>query len=74
MVRMVVDFILPHAECGPNDHQKDAPPFIARLPNGLMPNLVSECEENVFEKNRTQNITPPNTKKLKKNVIDEIRT
>ena len=25
VVRMVVDSILPHAECGPNDHQKDAP-------------------------------------------------
>ena len=24
---MVVDSILPHAECGPNDHRKDAPPF-----------------------------------------------
>ena len=24
---MVVDTILPHAESGPNDHQKDAPPF-----------------------------------------------
>ena len=22
---MVVDSILPHAECGPNDHRKDAP-------------------------------------------------
>ena len=27
---MVVDFILPHAEFGPNDHRKDAPPFIQR--------------------------------------------
>ena len=27
VVRMVVDSILPHAECGPNDHRKDAPPF-----------------------------------------------
>ena len=27
VVRMVVDSILPHAECGPNDHQKDALPF-----------------------------------------------
>ena len=25
---MFVDSILPHAECGPNDHRKDAPPFI----------------------------------------------
>ena len=24
---MVVDSILPHAECGPNDHRKDAPPY-----------------------------------------------
>ena len=30
VVRMVVDSILPHAECGPNDHRKDAPPFIKR--------------------------------------------
>ena len=27
VVRMVVDSILPHAERGTNDHQKDAPPF-----------------------------------------------
>ena len=27
VVRMVVDSILLHAECGPNDHRKDAPPF-----------------------------------------------
>ena len=26
-VRMVVDSILTHAECEPNDHRKDAPPF-----------------------------------------------
>ena len=25
---MVVDSLLPHAECGPNDHRKDEPPFI----------------------------------------------
>ena len=31
MVRMVVDSILPHAECGPNDHRKDAPPFTLRF-------------------------------------------
>ena len=31
MVRMVVDSILPHAEFGPNDHRKDAPPFIHAL-------------------------------------------
>ena len=24
---MVVESILPHAECGPNDHRKDAPLF-----------------------------------------------
>ena len=28
VVRMVIDSILPHAESGPNDHRKDAPPFI----------------------------------------------
>ena len=27
VVRMVVDSILPHAKCGPNDHRKDAPPI-----------------------------------------------
>ena len=27
VIRMVVGSILPHAECGPNDHRKDAPPF-----------------------------------------------
>ena len=27
VVRMVVDYILPHAESGPNDHRKDASPF-----------------------------------------------
>ena len=27
VVRIVVDTILPHAECGQNDHRKDAPPF-----------------------------------------------
>ena len=28
VVRMVVDSILLHAESGPNDHRKDAPPFM----------------------------------------------
>jgi len=27
LVRMVIDSILPHAECGPNDHREDASPF-----------------------------------------------
>ena len=27
VIRMVVDSMLPHAESGPNDHRKDAPPF-----------------------------------------------
>ena len=27
VLRMVVDTILPHAESGPNDHRKYAPPF-----------------------------------------------
>ena len=27
--RMVVDSILPHAECGPNDHRKDAPRLVS---------------------------------------------
>ena len=31
VVKMVVDSILPHVECGPNDHQKDEPPFNNRL-------------------------------------------
>ena len=31
MVRMVVDPILPHAECGPNDHRKDASQFTINL-------------------------------------------
>ena len=37
MVRMtgvhgkVVDFILPHAEFGPNDYREDAPPFTSPL-------------------------------------------
>ena len=31
VVRMVVGSILPHAECGPNDHRKDAPPFTERV-------------------------------------------
>ena len=30
VVRIVVDSLLPHAECGPNDHRKDAPPFSLR--------------------------------------------
>ena len=25
VVRMIVDSILPHTECGPNDHRKNAP-------------------------------------------------
>ena len=29
VVRMIVGSILPTAECGPNDHRKDAPPFSA---------------------------------------------
>ena len=33
VVRMVVVSMLPHAECGPNDHRKDAPPF--RNPKAL---------------------------------------
>ena len=28
VVRAVVDSILSHVECGPNDHRKDASPFI----------------------------------------------
>ena len=28
VVRIVVDSILPHADSGPNDHRKDATPFI----------------------------------------------
>ena len=28
VVRMVVDSLLPNVESGPNDHRKDAPPFI----------------------------------------------
>ena len=28
VVKMVVDSLLPHAECGSNDYQKDAFPFI----------------------------------------------
>ena len=31
VVRMVVDSILPHAESGPNDQRKDAPPFTSPL-------------------------------------------
>ena len=31
VVRMVVDCILPHAESGPNDQRKDAPPFTSPL-------------------------------------------
>ena len=27
VVRMVVDSMLPHAEGGPNDYRKEAPPF-----------------------------------------------
>ena len=27
VIRMVVDYMLPHAECEPNNHRKDAPPF-----------------------------------------------
>ena len=30
VVKMVVDSILPHAVFGPNDHRKDAPPFITK--------------------------------------------
>ena len=30
VVRMVVDSILPHADSEPNDHRKDAPPFITQ--------------------------------------------
>ena len=33
VVRMVVDFTLPHAESGPNDHRKDALPFISLFRN-----------------------------------------
>ena len=29
VVRIVVDSMLPHTEYGPNDHRKDAPPFIS---------------------------------------------
>ena len=33
VVRMVVDSILPHAESGPNDNWKDAPPFSLSFKN-----------------------------------------
>ena len=36
VVRMVVDSILPHAEIGPNDHRKDAPPFITSKVYGFV--------------------------------------
>ena len=40
VVRMVVDSILSHAECGPNDHRKDASLFtcsIQKLDSGNVP-------------------------------------
>ena len=41
VVRMVVGSILPYAECGSNDHRKDAPPFIrkSRIRNRTTINL-----------------------------------
>ena len=36
VVRMVVDSLLPHAKFEPNDHRKNAPPFIShRKPKRL---------------------------------------
>ena len=37
VVRMVVDSILSHAECEPNDHLKDAPPLIS---SSFSPNVT----------------------------------
>ena len=45
MVRIVVDSILPHAECGSNDHRKDAPPFTRGNSR-----LYQVCDKNAFDK------------------------
>ena len=41
VVRMVVDSILPHAKSGPNDHRKDAFPFISWLATGEFATIVA---------------------------------
>ena len=42
VVRIVVDSILPHAKCGPNDQRKDVPPFMKRP---ATPNYVTINEK-----------------------------
>ena len=44
VVRMVVDSILPDAECGPNDHRKDAPPFINSKNFGILDQSDRNCQ------------------------------
>ena len=46
VVRMVVDSILLHAECGPNDHRKDAPPF-SSLPQSLLSDDFDALLDNI---------------------------
>ena len=41
---MVVDSLLPHAKCGPNDHRKDAPPFSSARKNIFRLYLFNEAE------------------------------
>ena len=44
VVRMVVVSMLPHAECGPNDRRKDAPP-VYHLPIGIRtPSIVDQYQ------------------------------
>ena len=47
---MVVDSILPHAECEPNDHRKDVPPFMGGSIFLIMGNckIDSENADRIF--------------------------
>ena len=49
VVRMVVHSILPHAECGPNDHRKDAPPFIGDNFGMIVTDKVTKIRNTVID-------------------------
>ena len=49
VVRMVVDSILPHTECGPNDHRKDAPPLTGKF-------IHDQAQDSISKKNHRMTV------------------
>ena len=66
VVRMVVDSILHHAESGPNDHRKNAPPFI------LLSSLNSHVTVDVLGLNSDGRLARIQIKQITKNGSNRI--